>query len=481
MPLMSKSDNFIVLAILSVSMLTIMAASAVSPALSSIKEAFPGTSDTSVKMVMTLPSVVMIPFSLLSGWLSARINKKCLVMAGIVLYLIFGIGGAFVSSFNHLLLCRACFGMSIGILMPLSNTLIFDLIAQTRQNQVMGLSVSSNQIGGIIFLSTAGVLAGISWRYCFGVYLLAILSLIIVAWKLPSIPPLRQTAKQSKEAASGGVRLNWKIFAVAFLAMASSVCQFVVYTDLALFIKEEKPAFSSSVGLLSNRATLQTWVEKGTVGNELAENFAAHGIEISPEASLKEVEPHKEWQIKDGQYEYHVRKLNDGLHVTYSLGTSEMAGYALSFMGIPAAFAGFILAWLLKRFDYYLLPLAAVLMAIAYSLLGLADSYYMILGAVLFIGLAGGLLSSPLMLLIPKILPAQARALGIAIVSSSILLGQFVSPFYTNALTWLSGSEGFRSRFFMITITLLVFAVLGTIYIFSARRKSALTVDGDAT
>ena len=78
--------------ILSISLLTVMASTAVSPALSSIKESFAGISDTSAKLVLTLPSLIMIPFSLLSGWLSARMNKKTLVLLGMLLYLIMGVG-----------------------------------------------------------------------------------------------------------------------------------------------------------------------------------------------------------------------------------------------------------------------------------------------------------------------------------------------------------------------------------------------------
>ena len=467
---MPKPVNFLTLAILSISMLTIMAASAVSPALSAIKEAFPETSDTAIKMVMTLPSLVMIPFSLLSGWMTTHINKKGLVIVGMIVYLVFGIGGAFATTFTQLLICRACFGVSIGILMPLSNTLIFDLVEKDRQSSVMGLSVSSNQIGGILFLSIAGMLAGISWRYCFAVYLLVLLSLCLVAWKLPSMPPVRKADTLKTDAHPARVRLNWKIFAIAFLAMVSSACLFVVYTDLALYIQQEKPLFSSEVGLVSDRVTLQKQLAENQVGEELAANFAQQGITISPQASIKEIQPRQEWLIKSGMQEYHIRKTDNALQVTRSLGTAEMAGYALSLMGIPAAIAGFILAFLLKRMGYYLLPLAALLMAGGYMLLGYADSYLLILCSVLFIGLSGGLLSSPLMLLVPKVLSSQARSLGIAIVSSFILLGQFVSPFYTNGISWLTGYGDFRSKFLTVTVTLLVFAIGGCVYIFSNQR-----------
>jgi len=51
-------------AILSISLLTVMASAAVSPALARIRQAFSGVDITLIKLALTLPSLVIIPFSL---------------------------------------------------------------------------------------------------------------------------------------------------------------------------------------------------------------------------------------------------------------------------------------------------------------------------------------------------------------------------------------------------------------------------------
>lgn len=472
---MATNSKMLMPAILSISLLTVMASTAVSPALSSIKEAFPDISNTSAKMVLTLPSLVMIPFSLLSGWFSTRMNKKWLVLLGMALYILFGVGGGFVQSFTQLIIVRALFGIAIGILMPLSNTLIFDLVDESKRSKMMGLAGSSNQLGGMLFLSVSGVLTGFSWRYSFGVYALALLSIVMILIWLPSMPPVKQQTSSSR--GKGSAMLNWKIFALAFLAMMSSVAFFVVNTDLALYIQQEKTVFSSTVALVPDKETLMEAVQQGQVNDQLVESFNRNGVKISSDAVIKETQPGREWIIQDTQKEYRVAKEKDGLHIYSPLGTSEMAGYALSLMGLPAVIAGFILSFLLKRIGNYLMPAAALIMAVGYYTLGLADSYTMILVAVLFIGLAGGLLSPPMLLLIPKIVSSSARALGIAVMSSSILLGQFVSPLYTQAIALIFGNETFRFRFFMITVTLIVFAVLGTCFILVKSRIQGRTLN----
>ncbi|MDD3741621.1 MAG: MFS transporter, partial [Bacteroidales bacterium] len=164
-------------AILSISLLTVMASAAISPALNEIKNAFPGISNTDVKLVLTLPSLIMIPFSLLSGWLSSRFSKKKIVFVGLAIYFIFGIGGGFAQSFNQLLLIRGCLGIAIGLLMPISSSLIFDYFEGNVRNKMMGLSGAVNQIGGMFFLVISGLLASYSWKYSFGVYSMSVVTM----------------------------------------------------------------------------------------------------------------------------------------------------------------------------------------------------------------------------------------------------------------------------------------------------------------
>ena len=148
-----------------------------------------------------------------------------------------------------------------------------------------------------------------------------------------------------------------------------------------------------------------------------------------------------------------------------------MAGYALSLRGIPSVIAGLILAWLLRRMKYYLVPAAALCMGLGYYLLGLSSSYAMVLIAVSLIGLAGGLITPPLILLVPRTVNSTSLTLAMAVISSSALLGQFVSPLYTQLFSVLFHNDTFRFKFFVITVTLIVLALGGLIYIITHQEK----------
>lgn len=233
-----KYSKMLIPSILSVSLLTIMAPTAISPALAAIKEAFPDISATQAKLVLTLPTLVMMPIGLFSAKLTARIDKKKLLLTGMVLFLVFGVAGGFVSNFKLLLLMRVFFGLGLGIMTPLSTSLIFDFAPDTsKRSKLLGIQGASNQLGGLIFMSLSGILASISWRYSFLTYAFVIVSIVLTSLFMPSIPPYK--AKQGAAGNAVEKKMSKKIFILAFFALMIFSCYFVINTDLALFMDVE--------------------------------------------------------------------------------------------------------------------------------------------------------------------------------------------------------------------------------------------------
>lgn len=232
-----KYSKMLIPSILSVSVLTIMAPTAVSPALAAIRDAFPHISETQAKLVLTLPTLVMMPVGLYSARLTARIDKKKLLLTGMTLFLIFGVAGGFVNDFRLLLLMRLLFGVGLGIMTPLSTSLIFDFAPDTnKRSKLLGIQGSFNQLGGLLFMSLSGVLASVSWRYSFLCYAFVVISIVLTALFMPSIPPM---APKKAGVGAKKSKMNKKIFVLAFFAMMIFACYFVINTDLALFMDVE--------------------------------------------------------------------------------------------------------------------------------------------------------------------------------------------------------------------------------------------------
>lgn len=242
-----KYSKMLIPSILSVSLLTIMAPTAISPALAAIKDAFPGISATQAKLVLTLPTLVMMPMGLLSARLTTRFDKKKLLLIGMALFLVFGVAGGFVSNFKLLLLMRVLFGLGLGIMTPLSTSLIFDFAPDTnKRSKLLGIQGASNQLGGLVFMSLSGILASISWRYSFLTYAFVIVSMILTFLFMPSIPPYK--ADEKSVGNMKNKKMSKKILVLAFFAMMIFACYFVINTDLALFMDVERVGDAKECG-----------------------------------------------------------------------------------------------------------------------------------------------------------------------------------------------------------------------------------------
>ena len=179
------NKSLVKISILSISLLTVMSSAAISPALAEIAKAFKGTDPTLIKLVLTLPSLLIIPFSLIGGWLATRMKKKTVLLLGLVIYFLGGVGGGFAKSIVQLLIIRGIFGIGVGLIIPLSMSLIADYFQQEERAKLTGLSGSVSHFGGVLFLLLSGWLACLNWRYAFAVYGLSLFIIFIIIFWLP--------------------------------------------------------------------------------------------------------------------------------------------------------------------------------------------------------------------------------------------------------------------------------------------------------
>ncbi len=173
------------ISILSLSMLTIISGAAVSPALGGIKSAFLGTESILIQMILTVPAIFIVLVGLFYNQLAKRLDTKKLVELGLILYVIGGCCAGLSTSIYMMLVMRAIMGVGVGILMPLSTSLLIKYFASSGNNSIMGLSFAVNNLGAIISLVLTGILASISWHLSFLIYAMGIFSAIAIYIYLP--------------------------------------------------------------------------------------------------------------------------------------------------------------------------------------------------------------------------------------------------------------------------------------------------------
>lgn len=182
----NKNTKAIAASILSLSLLTVMAGAAVAPALGVIEEHFAGENKLLVQMIISTPAIFIVLTNLIFPKLCKHLKTKTMVMIGLILYTIGGCAAGTLDNIWAVLSMRALVGVGVGIIMPLSTGLITFYFPKDVHEKMMGYSSAMNQMGGVTATVISGVLAQISWRASFLVYLMGLISIVLCLICLPN-------------------------------------------------------------------------------------------------------------------------------------------------------------------------------------------------------------------------------------------------------------------------------------------------------
>jgi len=203
---MKQGNGKIKLAIYSVSIL-MMGVIGISSGLYVIGQHFSNVSQTSIQLLVALPSVIIIVVTPIIGKLQEIISMKTLIIFGILCFLVGGVVPALLSSFTAILVLRALLGVGVGIVQVLSVALVAAYFYGDERSKVMGQQTSAQMIGAAVMLFVSGYLATAGWNITFYVHLIAIISLVLVIAFLPKTKPVAK-AVMAEGAPAEKVRLT---------------------------------------------------------------------------------------------------------------------------------------------------------------------------------------------------------------------------------------------------------------------------------
>lgn len=183
---MSKTTKMVTATILSMSLLTVMAAAAIAPAMGIIRQHFASSPEISVQLIISLPALFIIITNMFFLKISRIWRTRTIAIIGLLLYVVAGTGCFFIDNLNLLLVMRALLGVSVGLIMPLSTGLLSYFYPPEEQARLMGLSAAMNQMGGVVGTLLAGVLASVEWNYAFLVYIFGLIALFMIIRWLPN-------------------------------------------------------------------------------------------------------------------------------------------------------------------------------------------------------------------------------------------------------------------------------------------------------
>ena len=206
----------------------------ISPSLSSIAREYPGYGDAAAQLLMTFPDIFVIIITLLTGYLSSRVQRRWLAAAGVGCYALAGIcGGLFSRSFPVLFVWAAMLGIGMGLFTPTMANVITSTFDGDERGEVLGMQSCMVNAGGILLTVTGGLLSSISWRANYFVYLLSIPALICIMAFLPGneLPPRAERGR-------GRVRLPALMAVCGALGLLFMLVNNVYPTNTAMLLAE---------------------------------------------------------------------------------------------------------------------------------------------------------------------------------------------------------------------------------------------------
>lgn len=175
--------NLLKATLLLISTLTVMAGATVAPALPMMRDFFTDypNADLLTRLVITMPALFIALFSPVAGWLLDTYSKKKLLLITMLVYALAGASGLVLNNLYHILVSRAVLGIAVSIIMTGATALVGDYLEGKERMEFLGMQGAFMAFGGTVFVSIAGYLAGLSWRFPFAVYLAAFLILGLAA------------------------------------------------------------------------------------------------------------------------------------------------------------------------------------------------------------------------------------------------------------------------------------------------------------
>lgn len=250
------------------------------PALAYMAEDFPSLPFSTIALVTTLPSLMMIPASLAFSLLRRRFGFRTLFVAAAILLVVGGIAPAWAATFPEVLAWRAVFGLGVGVMWPLAQSLIVELYGGNRQDTLLGWNSVVTAFGGIIWANVGGVLALQGWRVAFFTYFIPIAVLVFCGIFLPNSGPARKrdgrpggsagaasaagsTGKPEASAAAGAAvdgRVSGRLLGLTVLILAGyflyNFCNMTYFTNISMKVVGEGLGDSAAAGFASSFYTV---------------------------------------------------------------------------------------------------------------------------------------------------------------------------------------------------------------------------------
>jgi len=171
--------------------LTVMAGATIAPGLPGLLEHFSDHPEAEyyTRFILSIPGLAIALSAPVAGILADKLGRRVLLYVGVALYISSGSAGLWLDDLTMLLISRFILGLSVGMVMVCSMALITDHFQGPERDRAMGIQSSAMAAGGIVFIFAGSLLADVSWRAPFAVYLFPIFLFPLIYFFVSKPPP----------------------------------------------------------------------------------------------------------------------------------------------------------------------------------------------------------------------------------------------------------------------------------------------------
>ncbi len=247
-----KNQLLLKISIFSV-MFVIFAGNIVTPAIQTIAEVFSDVSYTTILLISTLPVLIGIPFTFIAGAIAGKkIKFKTLALLGIILTLVGVMPVFFYNSIVIILISRALFGIGVGLLIPLGNTLIMRFFDGQSRANMLGASTVVHNAAAVFFLMVSSVLCSINWKFIFYLHAIIIVPLFLVLFFLKE----PETSSASEAKSEQKLKIPFGFYVMSFVMCIVMIIMMPLLLNMSTIISLRNLGDVTMTGMVLSTVTI---------------------------------------------------------------------------------------------------------------------------------------------------------------------------------------------------------------------------------
>ncbi len=242
-----KPNVLTLMTILLSSMVILMGAAAVAPALNYIGQEFDIEDGSMTALVIALPALSVAIFGFLMGYLADRFGKARTLFVSLIIFTVMGVLPFFLHDFTLILVCRFLLGIGLTGISSTSTALIGEYWTGMERVKVIGYQSAAIGVGTLVLETIGGGLADVGWNYPFLIYLIGAVIIIMAIFSVREPQVNGNTLENSAEPEIPN--RSRKIMFCYIAVFAEMFLMFSMPTNFSYYIPQISDDLADMVGL----------------------------------------------------------------------------------------------------------------------------------------------------------------------------------------------------------------------------------------